>query len=400
MTAASSIESWRELSSWIDKSRDDIVEELRKLVRIRSVTGEEAEIGAVVLRTMQQLGFKAEVIEAEPGRPNVLAVLDSGVSGPEFLLNDHLDTIPPGPAEYWTHAPFAADVADGKVYGRGTIDTKSGITTILAAARAIRAVKPHLKGKLKILFTCDEEVGGGKGIQYVASQGKLSADCALVAEPTTMQIEIATKGRLNIGITTRGVATHGARPWLGHNAIEDMTDIIVALRELEPMLAGRSHPLLGRPSLNVGLIRGGTVPNMVPNRCDLEVDRRFLPSEKREECLEEIRAVVERVGKGKKGFQAEVRELLWWTGYVLEENAEIVRQASGAFEAVVGHKPKIAGKDAGTDASWINFLSGIPVVMFSPGDGKKAMNADENVSIDDLIVASKVVTRLTLDVLS
>jgi succinyl-diaminopimelate desuccinylase len=196
------------------------------------------------------------------------------------------------------------------------------------------------------------------------------------------------------------VATHGARPWLGHNAIEDMTDIIVALRELEPVLANRSDPLLGRPSLNVGLIRGGTVPNMVPNRCDLEVDRRFLPSEKREECLEEIRAVVDQVGKGKKGFQAEVRELLWWTGYVLEKNAPIVQQASSAFEAVVGRKPTIAGKDAGTDASWINLLGGIPVVMFSPGDGKKAMNADENVSIDDLILASKVVTRLTVDVLS
>lgn len=179
-----------------------------------------------------------------------------------------------------------------------------------------------------------------------------------------------------------------------------MADIIVALRDIEPKLASRKHQLLGRPSINVGLIDGGTVPNMVPSRCDVEVDRRFIPSETREGCLEEIRAVVQRVGHGKRGFNSEVKELLWWPGYVLDPEAEIVQRASRAFEAVVGRKPTIAGKDAGTDASWISVLAGIPVVMFSPGNGKQAMNANEHVSINDLIVASKVVARLTLDILS
>src|SRR5204862_5555357 len=103
----------------------------------------------------------------------------------------------------------------------------------------------------------------------------------------------------------------------------------------------------------------------------------------REGCLEEIRAIVERCGLGRKDFKAEVKELLWWTGYVLDPDAQIVKQASSSFEAVLGRKPTIAGKDAGTDASWINALAGIPVVMFSPGNGKQAMNADENVSIED-----------------
>jgi acetylornithine deacetylase/succinyl-diaminopimelate desuccinylase family protein len=368
---AASPGAWNEVSRWIDGARDDIVEELRTLVRIRSVTGEEATIGAHVLAICRELGFETERIEAEPGRPNVLACWDSGTPGPEFLLNDHLDTIPPGPLEYWTHAPFAADVADGMVYGRGTIDTKSGLTTILATARALNVNKVPIRGKLKLLFTCDEEVGGAKGIQHVAACGKLKADLALVTEPTTLQVEIATKGRLNIGITTRGVATHGARPWLGHNAIEDMADIIVALRELEPALAARSHPLLGRPSINVGLISGGTVPNMVPNKCSLEVDRRFLPSETREGCLEEIRAVVTRAARGRKGSSAEVKELLWWAGYEISPEAEIVQRTVRAFEAVMDRTPVVAGKDAGTDASWINLLGGIPVAMFSPGNGKQ-----------------------------
>ncbi len=384
----------------IDAAANEIVATLRELIRIRSVTGEEAEIGSYVERFCRETGFRTEVLEAEPGRPNVLATWDTGLPGPHFLLNDHLDTIPPGPPEYWTHPPFAGETADGRMYGRGAIDTKSGLTTILMAARVLRHTGAALRGKLSLLFTCDEEVGGAKGIQHIARCGRLQADMALVAEPTTLQIEIATKARLNLGITTRGVATHGARPWLGHNAIDDMADVIVALRGLEGVLAERRHPLLGRPSMNVGIIAGGTVPNMVPNKCRVEVDRRLIPSETQDSAIGEIQAILDQVARDRPGFSATLEKLLWWPGYVLDRDVEIVQRAVRAFEAVTGRTPTVAGKDAGTDASWIFQLAGIPVVMFSPGDGKQAMNADESVAISDLVLATKVVAQLTLDILS
>lgn len=395
-------EQWdraKPLLDTVHSMSEEIVEFLRALVRIPSVTGEEAEVGRFVEKTLRKMGLPVELLEAERGRPNVLATWDSGASGPTLLLNDHLDIIPPGPLEFWTHPPFAADIADGRVYGRGTIDTKSGLTTLIMATEALRRSGIAFRGKLSLACVCDEEVGGKLGIQHIAKLGRLRADMAVVAEPTTMQIEIATKGRMNIRVATRGVATHGARPWFGHNAIDDMAHVITELGWLYEKLKQRRHPLLGHPTLNVGLVQGGTVPNMVPNKCIIEIDRRLIPGETQEQAMAEIREVLARVKSSRPSFDASAEQLLWWPGYAIEETEPIVQIACRAYEKVVGVRPRVAGKDAGTDASWINTLAGIPVVMFSPGDGMKAMNADENVGIDDLITATKVIAQIIHDVL-
>lgn len=384
----------------IDSMRSEAVALLRSLVQIPSITGDEAKVGAHVANFCRDMGLTVEILEAEPGRPNIIAEWDSGRPGPTLLLNDHLDIVPPGPLEYWTHPPFSATVIDGRVYGRGTIDTKSGLTTILVATKAARDLGLSIRGKLTLIFSCDEEVGGKLGMQYLGKLGRLKADMAVVAEPTTMKVEIATKGRLNLEITTRGTATHGARPWLGHNAIEDMVEVILELRGLAERLKVHHHPLLGHATINVGIIEGGTVPNMVPNKCRVEVDRRVLPTETPEAAIAEFQEILDRLKHRIDGFNATLEQRIWWPGYVIERDEPIVGIASRAFEAVTGRKPEIAGKDAGTDASWINVLGGIPVVMFSPGNGPEAMNANENVVIDDLVTASKVMGRIIFDVLA
>jgi acetylornithine deacetylase/succinyl-diaminopimelate desuccinylase-like protein len=237
-------------------------------------------------------------------------------------------------------------------------------------------------------------------MQHLGRTGLLKADMAVVAEPTSMQIEIATKGQLRFEITTRGKATHGARPWLGHNAIEDMVDVIEELRKLARGLEKRKHPLLGQGTLNIGRIDGGTIPNMVPNKCVLGIDRRLLPDENPNDAEIEIMAILQSLQSTKDGFDASLKRLVWWPGYVVDAEEPIVRIACGAFEKVVGQKPRVAGKDASTDASWINTLSGIPVVMFSPGNGLEAMNANENVGIDDLVTATKIMGQIIIDVLA
>lgn len=370
------------------------------MVALESITGNEAKMGAYVSAFCENLGFDVEIVEAEPGRPNVIATWDSGRPGLKLLLNDHLDIVPPGPLEFWDTPPFEPTIKDGRVYGRGTIDTKSGLTTILYAAKAAMASKNALCGRLQLIFSCDEEVGGKLGMQHLGQNGYLDADLALVAEPTSMQIEIATKGRLNLEIITTGKATHAARPWLGHSAIEDMVDVILAFRSHAEDLSKRVHPLVGQASLCVGTLDGGTVPNMVPNRCLMGLDRRVLPTEDPEEAKAEITAILDRLAAEKPGFAATMREIVWWPGYVIDADEQVVGYAVRAFEKVVGHPPQIKGKDAGTDASWINVLGGIPVVMFSPGSGPDAMNANENVGIEDLATATQVVTQFVFDVLA
>ncbi len=383
----------------IESSRNQAVALLQSLVRFPSITGEEREIGAFVAAYCREMGFSVEVVEAEPGRPNVIATWSSGRNGPTLLLNDHLDIVPPGPLESWTYPPFAAEIANGRVYGRGTIDTKSGLTTLLIAARCARALDLPKVGRLVMIFTCDEETGGSLGMQHLGRNGYLKADMALVAEPTTMRIEIATKGRLGVEITTAGVSTHGARPWLGYNAIDDMAEIVVELRALAGRLDDRRHPRMGRCSLNVGTIEGGIVPNMVPSWSRIGVDRRLIPGETKEQVIGELTDVIESVRRRRPKLAASISERIWWPGYMLDDDEAIVGIAARAFTKVVGKPPEIGVKDAGTDASWIHNLAGIPVIMFSPGDGLSAMNANESVSIDDMLTATKVVGQIIADVL-
>lgn len=379
--------------------RDETVELLRRLVRFPSITGEEAEIGAFVADFCRSLGLPVEVVSAREGRPNIIARWDSGRPGPTLLLNDHLDIVPPGPLELWNSPPFDPTIVDGHVVGRGTIDTKSGLTTLLAAVRAARAIDLPIAGRIVMIFTCDEEQCGRFGMQFLGERGLIEGDVALVAEPTTLGIETATKGRLGIDITTSGVATHGARPWLGHNAIDDMAAILMELQGLAATLDARRHPLMGRASLNVGRIEGGDIPNMVPNWCRAGVDRRLLPGETRESAMAEFAAAIARAKQARPGLTATIEETIWWPGYMLDQNEPFIEVAAKAFEKVAGRRPRIGVKDAGTDASWIFNLANIPVIMFSPGDGMRAMNANESVAIDDMMFATEVVGQIICDVL-
>ena len=389
-----------ELNSTVDALEKEIIDLLRSLVRIPSLTGEEKVIGDFVAEKCREIGLSVDIFEAAPMRPNVVAIWDTGIAGPTLLLNDHLDTFPPGEIEAWTHHPYAAVVADGYIHGRGTIDTKSGLTTLIMAVRALKKSGVKIRGKLKLVFSCDEETGGSKlGIRHLAKLGLLDADMALVAEPTTMGIEIATKSRLAVQITTHGKATHGARPWLGHNAILDMVMVVDELLKLNRQIEKRKHKLLGSSSLNIGVISGGTISNIVPDKCMLEIDRRLVPDEIEESVYGAISEIVERQNTQVPEFNGIVEKRQWWPGYIIQEDEPVIDAAKLAFRAAMNSEPIVAGKDASTDASWINILAGIPVIMFSPGEGSRAGNIDESVRIQDLVDGTRVVAQFVREVL-
>ena len=221
----------------------------------------------------------------------------------------------------------------------------------------------------------------------------------MVAEPTTMRIEIATKSRLAVQITTHGKATHGARPWLGHNAILDMTRVIDQLLKLNGQIEQRKHELLGPSSLNIGTISGGIISNIVPDKCLLEIDRRLVPEETKEVAYGEISEIVGRLNAQVPEFNGTVEERQWWPGYIIQEEEPVIDAAKRAFRAAIGSEPVVAGKDASTDASWINILAGVPVIMFSPGEGARAGNVNESVRIRDLVDGTRVVAQFVREVL-
>jgi acetylornithine deacetylase/succinyl-diaminopimelate desuccinylase-like protein len=180
---------------------------------------------------------------------------------------------------------------------------------------------------------------------------------------------------------------HGGKPWAGINAIAHMSRVIDALSDYGETLAQRRHRLVGAPSVTIGTIQGGTVPNMVASDCRLVLDRRILPGEDSASAIAEIEALVVALSRADPEFKASTRVVLDWPSVEVEpDNAVVVALANGITE-VLGQKPEIGGKDGGTDAAWIFKATGIPMIHFSPGESHFVLAADERLQIDAYVAA-------------
>ena len=292
----------------------DPVDMTRRLVRTPSVnpmleeggTGERAvaELAAAWLR---HWGYETVVTEVAAGRCNVVSRRGEG-AGPSLLLNGHLDTVGvSGMTE-----PFSGAVRDGRLYGRGSADMKSGVACILAVA-AEMASEP-IPGELIVALTADEE-HASIGMEALVGTGAV-ADAAVVCEPTSLSVMPAHKGFLWIDAHVRGRAAHGSRPDAGVDAIAHMGHLLVAFEEEAGRLRrDTGHELLGPASLHAGTIRGGSAPSVYPDRCHLVVERRTLPGETAATVMEEVDRVVAAARRRCPGLDASVAAGLFPRGY-------------------------------------------------------------------------------------
>ncbi len=263
-----------------------VIELLQALVRIPSVnptgdpgtphTGEQAIADWLVGWLRAEFpAARVELREVLPGRPNVVVRFsDTGGKKPRVLFAPHTDTVSVGGM---TIDPFGAELRDGKVWGRGTSDTKGSMAAMLWAMRSVRERLPDLGYEVWFAGLCSEEAGQ-HGASALASEEHF--DFIIAGEPTGLDAVIAHKGALWLDLTTRGRAVHAAEPHRGDNAIYKMADILRCVRdELAPMLRGAEHPLLGHTTISAGTISGGSKVNIVPDICRAEVDIRYLPGE-------------------------------------------------------------------------------------------------------------------------
>jgi acetylornithine deacetylase/succinyl-diaminopimelate desuccinylase family protein len=371
-----------DLRVMVQQRREQCVGFLRDALRLQSVAPNEAAIGALIAERLSSSRAEVRVVEAEPRRPNVLANACGTGTGPVLLVNDHMDTVPAGPRDEWSVDPFGAVVKDGWIYGRGAVDSKSGLCSMVMATEIFLAAGGPARGELLMTAVCDEEVGSRLGTRYLLQQGLIRGDFGIVCEPTGNRIECAAKGVLHVEIMTKGRMAHGGKPWAGLNAISHMARVIDAMEGYGAKLAQRRHPLVGAPSVTIGTIQGGTVPNMVASECRLVVDRRILPGEDSAGAIAEISAIVAGLSAADPEFNASTRVLLDWPSVEVRPDSPVVVALSNALTEVLGAKPEIGGKDGGTDAAWIFKATGIPMIHFSPGVSKFVLAADERVEVD------------------
>ena len=256
---------------------DEVLATAQALIRARSenpgsTEDEAADVATAVLR---QLGAAPETVRGEAGRPSVVATI-GGDAGPTFAWNGHLDTVPAGSLDTWSVDPFAGEVVEGKLIGRGACDMKGPIAAALAGASAVVRAGVELAGSLTFHLVADEELAGTHGTQVLRDRGLLTQDAAIVGEPSDLQLALAERGGAWVTATTYGAAAHGSQPERGVNAITSMARFLLRLPEVVPDTV---HPLCGRATVNAALIEGGSAPNMVPDRCVVDIDRRTLPGE-------------------------------------------------------------------------------------------------------------------------
>lgn len=270
----------------------DAVELLQALVRIPSVnpqgekqlevTGEQ-RCAEFVGEFLKACGAEVELQQVEPGRPNVIGRFKSNTLGkPLLLFVPHLDTVS---VQGMTIDPFGAEIRDGKVFGRGASDTKGPMAAMLWALFEMRERLAELPFEVWFAGMMGEETGqdGAKAfVKELLAGGRISPQqvFALVGEPTDLQIVYTTKGATWIRVETYGKSVHASAPDRGENAIYKMVKIIRKVEdEIIPGLRVISHPILGSPTINVGTIDGGSKINIVPHRCQAELDLRTIPGQ-------------------------------------------------------------------------------------------------------------------------
>jgi acetylornithine deacetylase len=299
------------------------------------------------------------------------------------MLEAHLDTVH---ADSMQIAPFNPEVKEGKLYGRGSCDTKGSLAAFLSAAAALLKSPGSLRRNVVVAAVVDEEYRFS-GARRLIEKG-IDSDYAIAGEPTRLRIVRAHKGVTRWKIATKGKAAHSAYPERGENAIYAMAQVLQRLEaHAEELLEARQHPLLGSPTLNVGVIEGGQAVNIVPDRCWIDVDRRTLPDESTESILGPVCDMLAEVG----GATMEPPYLAV-RGMEVPENSPAVCLLANAIRGETGGVIT-EGAHYATDAGLYN-QAGIPTVVFGPGDIEQAHTSVEYIELSQLQHAVAIIQRM------
>jgi acetylornithine deacetylase/succinyl-diaminopimelate desuccinylase family protein len=358
------------------------IELTQELIRINSENppGNEKQMAKYIKDFLDDLKISTQLTEFEKNRFDVTASIGKGRG---LMLNGHMDTVPAGDLNKWKYEPFRGKIVNEKIYGRGASDMKGGLASILTAVKNLS--KESFKRKLLLTFVADEEVAM-KGSDYLIKNRKeifKDIKYGLMGECTDLRARIAQKGIVIIKIRFKGKAAHGSKPELGDNAIYKASDFIQETRKLIEKLKMEKHPLLGSGTINVGVIKGGTKVNVVPDFCDIEIDRRIIPRENPKIALNQIKKILKKL-KLKTDIELGKNRL----AMQLNPKMELIKILRNIT------RTKLVGESGYTEAELFYRDAKIPCFSFGPGISEMAHTVDEYIPIKNLKKATKVYEEL------
>jgi len=384
--------------AFVESHRDDLVRYLCDLIRAQTVNppGDEHLAAPVLTGFCDARGIPYETFEKEAGRTNVVARLGAG--RPRVLVACHFDVVPAG--DGWTSDPFEPLERDGRIIGRGAKDNKGPMAAMMVAADYLKAHESDLSGEFVLVGCADEETGSPLGMVYLLEECGLEADLAIIPDAgyEMRQIDVGEKGALFIKVRAVGRQAHGSVPQHGASALWPMLDFLGRIREWRPPMAedGPAADLFSPPTLNVGSIHAGTVANIVPGRCEAQVDVRYLPGTDGADLVAHLRSELAEVAAAAPGVTMDLEVQADQPPTLVENEGGLVEAVERHTEAVTGRRPERIGQAGATVAKFL-ILHGIPAVGFTCGpDGVDHM-ADEWIEIEDLLRFAEVMTRVVLD---
>jgi succinyl-diaminopimelate desuccinylase len=375
------------------------VEEIKRLLSIESITGNEKELAYYLVDRFKKMGCRTSLFEAAPDRYNVLAIIEGTESDkPGLLFHGHIDTVP----AYNMKDAFTPYEINGHIHGRGSVDQKGGLAAIISAFESY--ISSGMKNRKSIVFVgvIDEESEhrGSMALKEMA----VEADFAIITEPTALKLGIGCKGTAPIRVDIQGRAAHGCRPWLGVNALLAGMDITrEILNEPLPETTIRGIGKV-KASWNLGRMEGGDVYNIVPDRCTLWFDRRLIPGETQEQIKKSLHKIIQNYSsKNHVVVNAEIARPDWnWDPIkkrgllpaLTEFDSEIVDLVRKAHRAVEGEDPVLFFTDGYQEMDFLVNDLGIESIQYGPGDSSLCHTDNEQLDISELKRCSKVYLKL------
>ncbi|HEY2186543.1 MAG TPA: ArgE/DapE family deacylase [Xanthobacteraceae bacterium] len=416
-----SVTARRKVLDKIDESRDQAIGFLQKMIAIPSVTGDEARIQKFLADYLASLGLAVDMWETDweelkkhpayrpvargyEGRPNIVATLKGTGGGRSLLLNGHTDVIPVGGGEGWSDDPWSATIKNGRIYGRGSADMKSGVASHIMAMECLLAAGIKPKGDVLLDIVVDEEVSGHGTLDTVIRGYK--ADAGISGETSGLAVQPACIGRIWFEIEIHGKPAGIQKRYEGISGIELGNKIVKAVNDLEATrVATVRHPLYPKPidtlPCMIGSFSAGNYPSAFPANCLLKGSIGTVPGEDHEGVKQSL---VEQIARAATedpwmklhppkvrfvGYDAEASEI--------PRDHPIVATVCKNYKEITGRDPEISGRQGAADTRFLNRYANTPTVIFGPGSTAVMHADDEYVSIDDYMTAIKVMALSICD---
>lgn len=367
---------------------------LKDLVSIKSVNENEIEVAEYLKKLFEDHGIEATLVPVTDTRVNLVAEIGSG--SPVFGISGHMDVVSPGDESKWSTDPFVLTEKEGKLYGRGANDMKSGLAALAIAMIDIKENDSLQKGSIRFMATTGEEVGGA-GAKKLYEDGYMDdVDALIVAEPSQDVIVYSHKGSMNFKVSSKGQEAHSAMPHLGYNTIDPLTEFISKANS-EVRDPSRSNETLGELIMNCTIIQGGQQVNSIPGLATAEFNVRTIPEYDTEEVIEKFNQIAEELNNEGANLTVEVTMSL--PSVFTDGKSSLVKTAQTLGEKYFDVKPDLIGSPGVTDGSNLLRSKGddFPFMMFGPGLTKMAHKVDEYVHKDVYLKFSDLYEEMILE---